>query len=227
MVLLSISILDADFTCLEKSLLDVSPYADSFHVDIMDGSSTPHISFGKWIVPVLQSIVDIPIEIHLYVQKPMDFIEKLLESGVSRVVVDMATIREIIDDDISIPKKALGSYLLHTNHVYDFDIESMANISLMNVITVESLQGGQKLSWKAAENVQFLHNIRNKHDLSFDISIDGGVNMNNIEQVLQLPIDQVIIGSAIFKAKKPSIIANKLKQILLSTKNLRRNIELS
>lgn len=217
-IALSVSVLNANFMKLEESLKSIDPYADSFHVDIMDGTFTPIISFGTWMIPVLKKIVKAPLEVHLYVRNPFELFSKVLELGASRVLMNQESISKIITDNLVQSESNIGLFLLPRDSADDLDIELLEYISLINVVSVNSLQGGQEISWDLVEKSNMLDNIRIDNGFDFDISIDGGINEEVLRNLLDFPIDQVVIGSAIFSSDNPPASAENIRHTFLSSR---------
>lgn len=217
-ILLSVSVLNADFMRLAESLKSIDPYADSFHVDIMDGTITPLISFGTWVIPSLKKIIQTPLEIHLYVRNPTEILEEVLEMGVERVLVDQRTLTYLIENSMIHCKERMGLYVLSTDSLDTHGMSIFEHVSLVNVVTVCSLQGGQTISWDLIEKTKRLDKLREENGFQFDISVDGGINHDVLDRVLSFPIDQVIIGSAIFTSGNPAENAMKLREFIRSSR---------
>lgn len=215
-IALSISVLNADIANLRKSLTAVSPYADSFHVDIMDGTMTPMISFGTWMIPILKEIVDTPLEIHLYVRNIEKLTTEVLDMEVTRVLVNHEVMSKIIDNCSAVEKKRIGMYILPTDNIETIEIDILKNVPIVNIVTVDSLQGGQLISWTLVERTKWLGKVRQSHNFDFNISIDGGISEDILEKILRYPVDQLIVGSAIFASENPSNSASKLRNKLTS-----------
>jgi ribulose-phosphate 3-epimerase len=203
---------------LGNSLKSIDPYADYFHVDIMDGTITPLISFGTWIIPLLRETVETPLEIHLYTRKPIELLDEVLEMGISRVLLDQETISNLNTEIRAYNKEKLGLYIFPTDSVDMIDISLLEHVSLVNIVTVKSLQGGQKISWNLVEKTNWFDKIRSTQGFHFDISIDGGLNESVLPKVLEYPVDQLIIGSAIFSSENPSKTAKNLRELFTLSK---------
>ncbi|TFH02687.1 MAG: hypothetical protein E4H14_17460 [Candidatus Thorarchaeota archaeon] len=216
-IALSVSVLNADFLKLGESLKGIDPYADAFHVDIMDGTMTPIISFGTWIIPLLKQIVRTPLEIHLYVRNPEELFVEVMELGAARVLMNQETLSMILESGVVSRKNDIGLYVLPTDSVDTINIDILEHVSLVNVVTVNSLQGGQSISWDLVKKTKWLDTIRRNLDFHFDISIDGGINERVLGKALQFPIDQVIVGSAILASENPVADASKFRNMLTSS----------
>jgi len=90
------SILDADFTCLERELRKIeSGGADLIHLDIMDGNFVPNISFGPKIVESIKSKTSLPLEVHLMVEKPENHIKSFINAGGDIIIVHYETSKHL------------------------------------------------------------------------------------------------------------------------------------
>ncbi|MBE3036805.1 MAG: ribulose-phosphate 3-epimerase, partial [Candidatus Atribacteria bacterium] len=93
---LATSILDVDFTCLERELRKIeSGGADLIHLDIMDGNFVPNISFGPRIVESIKSITSLPLEVHLMVEKPENHIKSFVDAGGDIIIVHYETSKHL------------------------------------------------------------------------------------------------------------------------------------
>ena len=201
---------------LGQSLSAIDPYADSFHVDIMDGTVTPMISFGTWVIPLLKRTLQTPLDIHLYVRNPYELLLEVVKEDVSKVLLDMNTLSKVRANSLSIDKNCLGIYLLSTDDIGNIDTTLLEHASLINIVSVNSLQGGQEIDWDLVERTSQLADIRKDYSLDFKISIDGGIKEENLKEVIRFPVDQVIIGSAIFMSDDPPKQAQIFKTLLSS-----------
>ena len=118
--------------------------------------------------------------------------------GVAKVLVDQKTLSQLIENSPSHRKERMGLYVLSSDSLDSFDVSMFEHVSLVNVVTVNSLQGGQMISWELIEKTKRLDMLREENGFRFDISVDGGINHDVLQRVLSFPIDQVIVGSAIF-----------------------------
>lgn len=197
---LSPSILAADVSRLGDELVSVSEAgADYIHIDIMDGMFVQNISFGVPVVEGLRKCVDTFFDVHLMVHEPIRYIRDFAEAGADGITVhaeaceDMkATLEEIKNHG----KKAAVSIKPRT------DIESilpfLSDVYMVLVMTVEPGYGGQKIRKDTFEKIARLRKYINENDLEVDIEVDGGVDLENLHEVLDAGANVVVSGTKVF-----------------------------
>lgn len=197
---LSPSILAADVSRLGDELVSVSEAgADYIHIDIMDGMFVQNISFGVPVVEGLRKCVDTFFDVHLMVHEPIRYIRDFAEAGADGITVHAeacedlkATLEEIKNHG----KKAAVSIKPRT------DIESilpfLSDVYMVLVMTVEPGYGGQKIRKDTFEKIAHLRKYINENDLEVDIEVDGGVDLENLHEVLDAGANVVVSGTKVF-----------------------------
>lgn len=200
------SILSANFTDIAGAVrLIESAGADWIHLDVMDGSFVPPITFGSQMVRDIRSLTDLPLDAHLMVDNPEKHIESFAEAGANYITVHaeatvhlhrvLQSIRKLgVKPGVSIvpstPVESLGE-ILH-------------EVDLVLIMSVDPGYGGQKLIPSTLEKAARLVRQRNEKSLSYLVSIDGGVNRSTIESVRNSRVDVIVAGSAFFNAEDPA-----------------------
>jgi ribulose-phosphate 3-epimerase len=205
MVLIAPSMLAADFLHLEKDVRLVNQHADLFHLDIMDGTFVPNISYGFPVVEAIASIAEKPLDVHLMIVHPEKYIERFARLGTSMLSFHLnATdkpaqallhIREtgmkaglVINPDM--PVEALYPYL----HLCDY-------IILMSVFAGF---GGQKFIEATYERLRMLKAEIDRQGIECHIQVDGGVSASNAARLVECGADILVAGSAVFKSADPA-----------------------
>jgi ribulose-phosphate 3-epimerase len=200
--LLTPSILAADFAHLERDVKAAeSGGADYFHLDIMDGHFVPNISFGPWIAKQMKKITDRPLDAHLMITNPREYIPKFIEAGV-----------ELIYPHIE------GSYDIYRTVQMIADQGARAGITLNPATPVTSVEGlvdlidsvlimsvcpgfgGQKFISSSLGKITDLRKLLDEIKPNVRIAVDGGVSLENIPDLRKAGADFFIAGSAVFKA---------------------------
>jgi len=219
MHLVAPSALAADFAKLEESLSIVNnSEADLLHVDVMDGVFVPNISFGQDIVKTMKRVCEKPLDVHLMIVQPEKFITSFAECGASRLTVHY----EACDHLHSVVQQIKAKDMLagvalnpHTSvNLLDDVLEELDQVILMSV---NPGFGGQKFIYQTINKIKQLKEKISVRNLKTEISIDGGVGLQNAEKILQAGADILIAGSSVFKADKPNEAIAKLKAIRLDT----------
>jgi ribulose-phosphate 3-epimerase len=199
------SLLAADYGSLgDAAQTAESGGAASLHVDYMDGHYAPNLSFGFDLIPALQKRVKIPLVAHLMIsnteERLADFIKLkpdyiiIQEDTVGNPSVVLNTIRDAgIKNGFALkPDRpvSLFSELLHT-------------IDFLLILGVFPGFGGQKFMKETLSKMKEAHQYRLKHNLSYDIAVDGGVNMETAPEIIHTGANVLVAGTAIYG--KPDI----------------------
>lgn len=204
--------LAADFLHLEKDVQLVNKYADLFHLDIMDGTFVPNISYGFPVVEAISKIAEKPLDVHLMIINPENYIERFAKVGTAMLSFHLnATdkpaealqqIREngmkaglVINPDL--PVESLFPYL----HLCDY-------VLLMSVFAGF---GGQKFIEDTYERIRTLKAEIERQGLDIKIEVDGGVSPDNAQALIAAGAEILVAGSAVFKAEDPSEVIASMR----------------
>lgn len=218
MKLLSPSLLAADFSKLgDEAELISGAGADFLHVDIMDGHFVPNITFGSCVLGSLNNRNTVPYDVHLMIENPDSYIEDFVTDKTGFIVVHQEACRHLhrtISHIKSFGIKAGVSINPGTAVEALYDILPFVDIVL--IMSVNPGFGGQKFIHHSLKKIERLKALREEMNLNFLIEIDGGVNENNIDEVMSSGVDMVVAGSAIFKTEPRDTIlqVQKLKSIM-------------
>ena len=200
--LLTPSILAANFANLETDIKAAERGgADYFHLDIMDGHFVPNISFGPWVARIMKTITDVPLDAHLMITNPREYIPKFLDAGVELIYPHIEasydvyrTVQMILDHG-----GRAGITLNPATHV------SMVEgvLDLIDSVLVMSVCpgfGGQKFIPSTMKKISDLRTLLDEQKPTVRIAVDGGVTLENIPDLRKAGADFFIAGSAVFKA---------------------------
>ncbi|MDO4966443.1 MAG: ribulose-phosphate 3-epimerase [Lachnospiraceae bacterium] len=201
MNIISPSILAADFGYLADVVGKAEKAgADYFHVDIMDGSFVPNISFGVPICEAMDKITDVPLDVHLMINNPEKYIEKFKEAGADIITFHQEAyydINKLVDIIHENGMKAGISIKPHT----DISVlePAFGNADMFLIMTVEPGFGGQKYMDSCTNKIRDLRNALSAKGLDTDIEVDGGITKENIGTVLEAGANVIVMGSSVFK----------------------------
>ncbi len=206
--LLAPSLLAADFGRLAEAVEKIEKGGgDVAHIDVMDGSFVPEVSFGQVVVRSLRPLTKLPFDVHLMVQNPERQIESFAQAGADWITFHYEAAEaqakngglssvQLIEKIHSYGKKAGVSIKPATS------VDSLKNLlefaDIILIMTVEPGFGGQKLIPECLDKVRELARLRDQLGLNYKISVDGGVNAQTLDSVLQSGVDIVVSGSAFF-----------------------------
>lgn len=212
MIQIAPSMLAADFLHLEKDVELVNEYADIFHLDIMDGTFVPNISFGFPVVEAIAKKASRPLDAHLMIVHPEKYVERFAKAGAEYLsfhlnAVDnpgqvLAQIRAAglkpgIAINPDIPVDSLYPYLGQCDYVV--------------LMSVFAGFGGQKFIEATYDRLVQLKAEIVRQGANCLIQVDGGVSADNVSRLAALGADILVAGSAVFKAEDPAAVIAAMK----------------
>ena len=204
--LIAPSVLSANFGALADGVrLAQAMGGDLVHLDVMDGSFVPPITFGEQAVRDLRPVTNLPFDVHLMIDAPERHVAAFCAAGADRLTIHfeatihlhavLSSIRESgarpgIACVPSTPAEAL--------------VEVLPLVDLVLVMTVSPGFGGQKLIPRCLQKVQQLCRMREEAGLDYLIEVDGGINRSTARAALEAGADVLVAGSALFGADDPA-----------------------
>jgi len=216
MKLIAPSMLASDFGNLEHEISIVNnSKADWFHIDIMDGVFVPNISFGTPVMNVFKKKANKPLDVHLMIVNPDNYIEKFVElgSGILTVHAEACThLHRTIQRIKSLNVKAGVAINPHTPVSF---LESIINeIDIVCLMSVNPGFGGQSFIENTFQKVNDLKSLIEKKNSKALIEIDGGVNSDNAKKLIEYGADVLVAGSFVFKSNNPSKTISDLSVLI-------------
>ncbi len=213
--LIAPSILAADFGKIyeEVEMLNQSA-ADWVHVDVMDGSFVPNISFGFPVIKAIKKKSKLPLDVHLMIDAPERYLNEFKEAGADVLTVHLEActhLHRTIQQIKELGMKAGVALNPHTN--IDLVSDVIEDLDLVCLMSVNPGFGGQKFIYNTIPKTIKLKALIETRNAPTKIEIDGGVGLQNAEKLLQSGADVLVAGSAVFKAEDPIETISKLKSI--------------
>ncbi|WP_147612696.1 ribulose-phosphate 3-epimerase [Treponema pectinovorum] len=198
--ILSPSLLSADFSDLSKAIKFCEEKKAGFiHIDVMDGHFVPQISYGQPVIKSIKKLTSLPFDVHLMVERPEECVESFAESGADWITFHQeATVHidRLISRIHQLGKKA-GISVVPSTPVSAIE-NVLPLVDLVLVMSVNPGFGGQKFIPYCLEKVCLLDSMRKEKKYNYLISVDGGINEQNVQSVLKAGADVVVSGSAFF-----------------------------
>jgi ribulose-phosphate 3-epimerase len=191
------SVLTANFSNLKQEIGSIQS-ADYIHLDIMDGHFVPNISFGPAISKQIEEVTHLPLDVHLMVTDPLQWIPQFAFPQTKYITVHIEA-NHIQETVLAIQKEHIGVGLaLKPKTPIRTIIPYLNDVSLILVMTVEPGFGGQSFMVDMMDKVKELVRLRKENGLHFLIEIDGGVNEETVKIAKEAGVDIVVAGSFLF-----------------------------
>jgi ribulose-phosphate 3-epimerase len=208
------SVLSADFGNLQRDIEMInSSEADWFHVDIMDGVFVPNISFGFPVMQSLKKHAQKPLDVHLMIVDPDRYITRFAEVGASVLTVHIEACTHLHRSLQAIKAAGMKAGVAVNPHTNVMNLEDLAgDIDLVCLMSVNPGFGGQSFIENTYKKIEQLKNMQAKHNVNFDIEIDGGVTLNNYKKLVDCGATVLVAGNTVFASSQPIDTIRQLKQ---------------
>ncbi len=192
------SILTANFVNLKEEIKSIENYSDLLHVDIMDGHFVPNISFGPAIAGQIGELTTLPLDIHLMVTNPLDWLDKVSFPTTEYITVHVESERfaESLKRIRYINKKA-GICLKPSTPIEAIE-PYLSKVDLVLVMGVEPGYGGQAFIQEQLLKIKMLSHLKATHGYQYEIEVDGGINASTAKQCLEAGATILVAGTYIF-----------------------------
>lgn len=204
--------MSANILELKEEIKKLEPYCDGFHLDVMDFHFVPNLTFGPHIINMIAKTTSKELCVHLMVEHPEKFIDYLQLPENSIIAFHKTTIPKPSNFIKQIKKKGWkASLALDPDESIDNAISIIKDLDQVLVMSVRPGFSGQEFIPQTLTKVKELNKYRKKNKLTFRIAMDGGINEENLLELIKAGVDDVAIASAIFKTKDPVKALKKLK----------------
>lgn len=203
MIKIAPSILAADFAKLGEEVLEVEKAgADWIHVDIMDGHFVPNISFGPFVLNAIRPLTKLPMDVHLMIENPDQYIEEFAKAGADFITVHVEACPHLHRTIQLIRSFGVKPGVVLNPHTPVETIQHvLEDIDLVLFMTVNPGFGGQKFIQSVVPKIKQLSDIIKEKELSIEIEIDGGINEETIVACAEAGATVFVAGSAIYSQK--------------------------
>ncbi len=198
------SILSADFTRLgEQVRAATEAGAARIQIDIMDGHFVPNITMGPLVVEAVRRCTDIPLEAHLMISNPAQYINDFAHAGADVIIIHQETSPHLhrLIQQIKTAGKQAGVALTPSTPTFMLD-DILTMLDLVLIMTVNPGFGGQEFIPETLPKIRRMRQVINARGLSCDLEVDGGVHEATVPLVVQAGANLLVAGSAVYNNKE-------------------------
>ena len=215
MVRLVPSILSADFSRLGLEIEAAERGGGSaIHIDIMDGHFVPNLTMGPPVVKSLRKVTKLPLDCHLMIENPDDFIPEFASAGANWISVHFEACRHLHRTLEHIGQHGMeAGVVINPATRVDLLLDILPMVHHVLVMSVNPGFGGQKFIPFSLDKIRRLAELRSELGLRYSIEVDGGVGEETIASVVQAGADLLVAGSAVFDGGQPEKKARALLEL--------------
>ena len=214
MVKIAPSILSADFSKLGEEIKDVERGgADYIHVDVMDGHFVPNITIGPLIVDSIRPITKLPLDVHLMIENPDQYIEDFAKAGADYITVHVEACRHLHRTIQLI--KSLGvkaGVVLNPATPVQLIEPIIEDLDMVLLMSVNPGFGGQKFILSVLTKIKQVKEMSEQKGLNLEIEVDGGVNEETALLCVEAGATVLVAGSAVFNQSDRRDAISRLKR---------------
>ncbi len=216
MVRIAPSILSGNFLNLEPDIRMVNKNADLIHIDVMDGSFVPNISFGFPVVEAIAKAVTVPMDVHLMIVNPDKYVERFAKTGAEMISFHLEAADQAGKDprDIIAQIKSFGvkaGLVINPDVPVERLFPYIDDVDFFLIMSVFAGFGGQKFIPESIDRIKTLKAEMDRRGVVKDIEVDGGVSASNARILAEAGATILVAGSSVFKAESPAKAINELR----------------
>jgi ribulose-phosphate 3-epimerase len=202
-ITISPSILAGNLLNIETEIMHLNKVDNIWlHLDVMDGHFVPNLTFGPEIVARISKIATMPLDMHLMVNNPIFHLDACKNFGIHHVTLHWEAVihnwREVFD----LAKKhykSVGISIKPKTEISELPLDLLRVIDMVLIMSVEPGFYGQKFIETSIDKVKSMTDVKTRNKLNFNIQVDGGVSINNIQKLVLAGANNFVAGNSVFK----------------------------
>jgi ribulose-phosphate 3-epimerase len=214
-LLISPSVLSCDFANIQRDVEMINnSSADWFHVDVMDGVFVPNISFGFPVISAIKKHATKPLDVHLMIANPDQYIEEFKKAGADILTVHYEACPHLHRTIQAIKAAGMKAGVALNPHTpVDLLQDVIRELDLVLIMSVNPGFGGQKFIQNAVLKVEQAKNLIHRFGSHALVEVDGGVNLETGAELVKAGADVLVAGSFVFGSEDPKATITELKSI--------------
>jgi len=214
-VRLAPSILSADFAVLGAQVAAVERGgADLIHVDVMDGHFVPNLTMGPAVVKALRRITKLPLDVHLMITDPDEYIEAFAEAGAASLIVHAEVLPHLHRTLSAIRSLRCRAGVAINPSTPPSAIQEVVGLAdQVLVMSVNPGFGGQSFIPESESKIQRVREMLDRAGSRADIEVDGGVDASTVQRVVSAGATILVAGAAVFGTPDPEAAARSLRAL--------------
>lgn len=215
MIKVAPSILSADFVNLERDIRHLQKSgADYVHIDVMDGLFVPNITIGIPVVAAIRKITDLPLDVHLMIDRPIRYVEQFCDAGADIVTIhaEADTVENNQEALKMIRRKGVRAAVSIKPGTPASAVDPYMDLmDMILVMTVEPGFGGQAFLEKQLPTIRRVRELIDQINPACDLEVDGGINPVTAKKVIEAGANVLVAGSAVYGAPDIDLAIESLR----------------
>lgn len=214
MIKIAPSILSADFSAMGQAVeLMQASGADYIHCDVMDGIFVPNITFGPPMIKSIKKHADIPLDVHLMIDRPERYIDAFADAGADIITIHAEATLHAERTLAYIKSKGIKAGIVLNPATHEDAVQYVMHlVDMILLMSVNPGFGGQKFIPAVLPKVEKVREMIEKSGRDIELEIDGGVNFDNIGDIINAGANVIVAGNTVFSYPDPAEAIARLKK---------------